>query len=38
MNTEVVVLGAGAIGLSIGYELSRRGKRVTIVERDRTAE
>ena len=32
---ETVVLGAGVIGLALGYELARAGRRVRIVERDR---
>lgn len=35
MKTEVAVLGAGAIGLTIAYELARRGRSVTLVDRDR---
>jgi glycine oxidase len=29
----VLILGAGVIGLSLAWELSRRGRRVTILER-----
>ncbi|MCA9135652.1 MAG: FAD-dependent oxidoreductase [Planctomycetales bacterium] len=32
--TDVAVLGAGAIGLTIAYELARRGRTVTLVDRD----
>ncbi len=35
MKTEIVVVGAGAIGLALAYELACRGHRVTLVERDR---
>lgn len=35
MKTDVVVIGAGAIGLTLAYELARRGRSVTLVERDR---
>ena len=35
MKTDVIVLGAGAIGLSLAYELVRRGHEVTVVDRDR---
>lgn len=35
MKTDVVVIGAGAIGLTLAYELARRGRAVTLVERDR---
>ncbi|MCO8123791.1 FAD-binding oxidoreductase [Stieleria sp. TO1_6] len=34
MNTQVAIIGAGAIGLSLAYELSRRGRQVTVIERD----
>jgi glycine oxidase len=33
--SETVILGAGVIGLALGYELLRAGHRVRIVERDR---
>ncbi len=32
-RTEVVVIGGGAIGLSIAFELAGRGRRVTLLER-----
>ena len=35
MKTDVVVVGAGAIGLTLAYELARRGRTITVVERDR---
>ena len=35
MNTDVVVIGAGAIGLTLAYELARRGRKVTVIDRDR---
>jgi glycine oxidase len=36
IDADVVVIGGGIIGLSCGYELLRRGKRVVVLERDRT--
>ena len=30
---EIVIIGAGVIGLSIAYELSRQGLSVTVLER-----
>jgi len=33
--SDVAVIGAGIIGLSIALELSRRGRQVVIIERDR---
>jgi len=35
MKTEIAVVGAGAIGLTVAYELVCRGHQVTLVERDR---
>jgi glycine oxidase len=35
MKTDVVVIGAGAIGLTLAYELARRGRKITVVDRDR---
>ena len=32
-NTEVVVVGAGAVGCSIAYWLAKRGKNVTLVDK-----
>jgi len=32
-TTDVLIVGAGVIGLSLGWELARRGLRVTILER-----
>jgi D-amino-acid dehydrogenase len=32
--TKIVVIGAGIIGVAIAYELQRRGKSVTLVDRD----
>lgn len=34
-EADVVVVGAGVIGLTVAYELLRRGRRVTLLERDR---
>lgn len=36
-RTDVVILGGGIIGLSIARELSRAGRSVLVVERDRVA-
>ncbi|MFF2409996.1 FAD-dependent oxidoreductase [Streptomyces sp. NPDC058092] len=33
MSTDVVVVGAGVIGSSIALELSRAGRRVTVVDK-----
>ncbi|QDT58305.1 Hydrogen cyanide synthase subunit HcnC precursor [Stieleria bergensis] len=33
-QSDIVVIGAGAIGLTTAYELSKRGHRVTLLERD----
>ncbi len=33
--TDVAVVGAGVIGLSIAFELARRGREVVVIERDR---
>jgi len=42
MNTDVAIIGAGAIGLALAEQLTGRGRRVTILDRDplevRTAE
>ncbi|MFB6271807.1 MAG: glycine oxidase ThiO [Salinibacter sp.] len=35
MDRDVLIVGGGAIGLGIGFELVRRGASVTIFERDR---
>ncbi|QEG02018.1 Glycine oxidase [Stieleria maiorica] len=35
MKSDVVVIGAGAIGLTLAYELAQRGRQVTVVDRDR---
>lgn len=33
-ETEVVVVGAGAVGVSVAYHLAKRGKRVVLVDRE----
>jgi sarcosine oxidase subunit beta len=33
VTTDVVVIGAGVIGCDVAYELARRGRRVTVVDR-----
>lgn len=35
MDTDVLIVGGGTIGLAIGFELVRRGTRTTIFEKDR---
>jgi glycine oxidase len=35
VRANVIILGAGAIGLTLAYELVRRGRTVTVIERDR---
>lgn len=35
MSNRVIIIGGGTIGLSIGFELERRGTPVTIFEKDR---
>src|SRR5437879_1071662 len=35
METNIAVLGAGPAGLTAAYELSKRGIRTTIVEKDK---
>lgn len=37
-GSEVVVLGGGIIGLSVAWELARRGAQVTLLERDAPAQ
>ncbi|MBP7147624.1 MAG: glycine oxidase ThiO [Acidobacteria bacterium] len=34
-RTDVAIVGAGIIGLSLAYELLRRGRRVVVLERER---
>ena len=34
-EAEHVIVGGGAIGLALAYELSRRGRGVLVLERDR---
>lgn len=33
-KTDVVVIGAGAVGLAIAYELTCRGRQVTVIDQD----
>ena len=33
-NSNVLIVGAGFTGLAAGYELSRMGHRVTVLERN----
>ncbi len=37
IGSEVIVVGAGAAGASVAYELVKRGVRVTMIERDSVA-
>ena len=34
MESDVIIIGAGALGLSLAYHLSKRNKRVVVLERD----
>ena len=34
-SAEIVIIGAGVIGLSIAFELARRGRAPVVLERDR---
>jgi hydrogen cyanide synthase HcnC len=34
-NPEVIVIGAGAVGCSVAYQLARRGKAVTLLDQSR---
>ncbi len=36
MNSNTIIIGGGAIGLAIAWELSRRGEQVTLLERNPT--
>ena len=36
MKTRTIIIGSGAIGLGIAWELSRRGDQVTLLERNQT--
>ncbi len=38
IETEVCIIGGGITGISTAYELSKRGKKVVIIERDKLAE
>ena len=38
VETEVCIIGGGITGISTAYELSKRGKKVVIIERDKLAE
>ena len=33
-RSEAVVVGGGVVGLSVAYELARRGREVLVVDRD----
>ena len=33
-RSEVVVVGGGVVGLSVAYELARRGREVLVLDRD----
>jgi glycine oxidase len=33
-STDVLIIGGGVIGCSIAYQLAKRGKKVTLVEKD----
>ncbi|MCI8397139.1 MAG: FAD-binding oxidoreductase [Clostridia bacterium] len=37
-ETEVCIIGGGITGISIAYELTKRGKKVIILEKDKLAE
>ena len=34
MNSDIIVIGGGVIGTSIAYNLSKAGKKVTLIEKD----
>lgn len=34
MNSDIIVIGGGVIGTSIAYNLSKNGKKVTLIEKD----
>ncbi len=34
MNSDIIVIGGGVIGTSIAYNLSKEGKKVTLIEKD----
>lgn len=38
IETEVCIIGGGITGISTAYELSKQGKKVVIIERDKLAE
>lgn len=38
IETEICVIGGGITGISTAYELSKKGKKVVIIERDKLAE
>ena len=35
-KSDILIIGAGVIGLSCAYELSKRGANVTVVDKGRT--
>lgn len=37
-KSEILIVGAGVIGLSLGWELARGGQQVTILERDKAGQ
>ncbi|MCI8621919.1 MAG: FAD-dependent oxidoreductase [Clostridia bacterium] len=37
-QTEICVIGGGISGISIAYELTKRGKNVILLEKDKLAE
>jgi len=37
VRSEIVVVGSGVVGLSVAYELARRGRQVVVLDRDELA-